>query len=394
MIEPTIRDFLSEADLLALGRPAGQAVGLPGVAYGARFHELEQKKLFPRLWAAVGFASDVPEPGDAKPVDLAGWPLLMLRGQDGTLRMFHNVCRHRGNRLVVAPCRGLGHVRCSWHSWTYGLDGRLLQTPRLGGQRNNADPAFDTADVNLKPVRMAEWLDFVFVNIDGAGPPFEEHIRPLADLLAGYDFTDMRVGDAWDIAFPCNWKVVVEGAIEDYHLPFIHAQLVKGEVEARPRLDHAEAWFFANSSSRDYRDTKTSGEVTGLTSGLPPVLRDAPGIEPRTFVISVFPTGFMTTRTNYLWLWLILPTGSHGTRVDTRQYYKGGTATDPAFAEVRRNLVEEWRLVLEQDVPLARNVQASYDRPSDAGIRTRFSPYWESNVLHFQRSIVNAVLDP
>ena len=393
MANPTLGDFLSEADLAALAEPTGTALGLPGLAYDRDFYALEQRGLFPRTWCAVAFASDIPEPGDALPVELAGWPLLLVRGRDRAIRAFHNVCRHRSNRVVEERCTGLQRLVCPWHSWTYDLDGHQIATPRIGGQRTNADPAFDTSDVDLKSVPVAVWLDFVMVNLDGTAAPFDRHIAPLDALFSGYDFSELRVSDAWALDFPGNWKLTVEGAIEDYHLPYIHGQLVRGELEARPRLDYADGCFFANSSVREYRDNRAAGEAVALTSGLPSILRDEGDVEPRTFVVSVFPTGFITSRTNYMWLWLILPEAADRTRVDMRHYYKGDAATDPALAEVRRKLLDEWRLVLEQDVPLIGNVQANMERPGEAGIRTRFSPYWESNVQRFQQSVVDVLRD-
>ena len=393
MIKATLGDYLSPDDLAALDRPAGEAVGLPGIAYGPGFYDLEQRALFPRAWCAVGYSSDIPEPGDARPVDLAGWPLLLVRGKDGQIRAFHNVCRHRANRVVDAPCQGLGNLVCPYHGWTYGLDGKLLRTPRIGGQRAHDDPGFDTTDVDLKPVRVARWLDYVLVNIDGKAPAFAEHIAPLDALLSDYDLTDLRMRESWSIDFPANWKLTIENAIEDYHLPFIHGELVRGVVESRPRLDFAERCFHANSSVFEYRERSRANEAMALNAGLPWLLQDDPAIERRTFVISVFPTGFINTRVSYLWLWLILPDGAGRTRIDTRYYYKGEAATDPAFADDRRKIVEEMGLVMEEDVALVRNVQSNMERPGEAGIRTRFSPFWEANIQRFQQSVVSVLQD-
>ena len=96
--------------------PAGEALGLPGRAYGEDFYRLEQRELFPRLWCVAGFSSDIPESGDMMPVELAGWPLVLVRGEDGEVRAFHNICRHRAMRVVPAPCRGHSALVCPWHS--------------------------------------------------------------------------------------------------------------------------------------------------------------------------------------------------------------------------------------------------------------------------------------
>ena len=237
MSDVTVEDLLSRADLEALDRETGEAIGLPACAYGPDFYALEQQKLFPRLWCAVAFASDIPDLGDARPVELAGWPLLVVRDADGDVRVFHNVCRHRSNRVVDAPGKGLKRLVCPWHSWTYDLDGRLLATPRIGGEQRNEDTAFNKTDVHLKEVRSALWLDYVMVNIDGNALAFDKHIAPLVALLASYDFDDIQVGTAWSTDFEGNWKLTVEGGIEDYHLPVIHSELMTDGPEFNPRLD-------------------------------------------------------------------------------------------------------------------------------------------------------------
>jgi hypothetical protein len=104
----TLGDFLSEEDLDAIRGPLEKARGLPGCAYGAGFYALEQLRLFPRSWCAVAFASEIAEPGDAVPVDLAGWPLLLVRGKDRQLRGFLNICRHCA--MPVLPERGKASV--------------------------------------------------------------------------------------------------------------------------------------------------------------------------------------------------------------------------------------------------------------------------------------------
>ena len=134
-----LSSLVSGSDLSALDRPPGEALGLPGRVYGSEFFALEQRQLFPRTWCAAGFASDIPEPGDAWPAVLAGWPLLLVRDENREVRAFHNVCRHRANRVVDAPCRKLKSLTCPWHGWTYAFDGSLVGTPRLGGERAHRD---------------------------------------------------------------------------------------------------------------------------------------------------------------------------------------------------------------------------------------------------------------
>ena len=120
-------------------RPIGEASGLPNRCYTDSAHfGRETALLFDRGWTCVGFGKDVPEPGDALPIEHLGRPLLALRGKDGAVRVFHNVCSHRGMVLVSEPTRIRSVIRCPYHSWCYGMDGALKATPHVGGPGHNA----------------------------------------------------------------------------------------------------------------------------------------------------------------------------------------------------------------------------------------------------------------
>ena len=391
MSEPELHSLLSADDIAHLYRDAGSALGLPGLAYGPEFFALERRRLFPRAWCAVAYESDVPKAGDALPVELAGWPLLVVRGEDDEVRVLHNVCRHRQMQVVPEACRARHTLSCPWHGWTYDLRGRLLATPRIGGRREHRDPAFDERGLDLRPVRSGTWLDMVFVNLDGEAPALDLHLRPLRDLLHEYDFSGIEAGDRLTMTYPGNWKLTMEGAIEDYHLPLVHPELVEGEVESLPRLDHAPRCFFANSSRREFEDAHAAAESAALGAGLPSITR--PGAHPpRTFAIGVFPSAFITTRPDHLANFLCLPDGHRRTRLDFRFYYKGEAAR--AFPEQRRRVVAFWRRVFEQDLPLVERVQRNSERPESGDIRPRFSPFWESNVHRFQCSVVDMLRRP
>ena len=114
-------------DLSAVHRPVAEARGLPNAHYvdPAVFAEERDAVLY-GTWSGIGFAKDVPEPGDAFPIDFLGYPLVMVRDRTGTVRVFQNTCRHRGMILVEKPGRLRGMIRCPYHSWCYGLDGRLV----------------------------------------------------------------------------------------------------------------------------------------------------------------------------------------------------------------------------------------------------------------------------
>ena len=118
----------------------------------------------------------------------------MLRDRKGEVRVFHNVCSHRGLELVSEPCKVSAALRCPYHSWTYDLSGKLIATPGIGGVGQNSCPKFDKSKNGLKSVRSAVWLNMVFVNLSGDAPEFEDFLAPLAKRWAAYDFSQLRHG--------------------------------------------------------------------------------------------------------------------------------------------------------------------------------------------------------
>ena len=171
-----IDELLDESATSALYTETPQARGLPGKAYGADFYALEQRELFPKIWCAAGVASDLPARGDMLPVEIAGWPVLLLRDHAGELKAFHNVCRHRAMRLVIEPCNQNAIV-CPWHAWRYDLNGALQRTPRVGGDTIHTQSGLNIGDLGLMPVALACWNDMIFVNLDANAEAFETHIK-------------------------------------------------------------------------------------------------------------------------------------------------------------------------------------------------------------------------
>ena len=386
----SIGDFLDDASARGLNADTSNARGLPGKAYGADFYILEQRELFPKMWCVAAVVSDLRSAGDMLPVEIAGWPVLILRDQSEELRAFHNICRHRAMRLVTEPCRQ-SEIVCPWHAWRYSLHGECLRTPRIGGQRSHTQPGLEAQRLGLVPVALACWNDLVFVNLDAKAAAFDTHIKPLNDLLARYDLSSLKRADSWEIEYPGNWKVAVEGAIEDYHLPVGHPQLVNAALEMNPELDFVTACFFSNSMHREYARTEDANPASGAQLDLPLVPFDGPEDKRRTFFMNVFPTGMFQMHQHNAVQGLFLPAGPDRTRLLFNHYYVGDAASDPRYEEQRNLVTEEWQKVFEQDIPFVHYVHQNYLIRDAVGIDTRFSAVWESNVHEFQKTMVEVI---
>lgn len=216
------------ASLEAVMRPVASARGLPNEHYidEAVFTE-ECEAVLLNNWAGIGFGKDVPNPGDVKPIDFLGQPLLIARDQQGALRVFQNVCRHRGMILVEEQKNITGAIRCPYHSWCYSLKGELRATPHVGGPGNNAHDEIKRDELGLLEVRSHVWRDVIFVNISGTAPAFEEYAGSVMERWKEFDQPLYHGGPtgSFKLNVETNWKLAVENYCESYHLPWVHPGL-------------------------------------------------------------------------------------------------------------------------------------------------------------------------
>jgi choline monooxygenase len=181
--------------------------------------EREKESLFGKTWQIVGRRDQVARSGDYFTAQLVGEPLLIARGNDGVLRGFYNVCRHRAG----PPAEGCGSrkvFRCGYHGWTYSLDGRLLNAPEMDGTNN-----FDHSQFGLQPVPIDEWGAWVFVNLDAAAQALVPTLRELPQQAAKYSLENLKLVERRDYVMECNWKVYIDNFLEGYHLPSVHPSL-------------------------------------------------------------------------------------------------------------------------------------------------------------------------
>ncbi len=182
-------------------------------------YEDEKARIFACTWQVVGHVRQAQNPGDYFTFDLIGEPLLIVRGEDGILRGFYNVCRHRAGN----PASGCGNrklFRCSYHGWTYRLDGALLVTPEFDGVQD-----FDAQEFGLAPVRIEEWFNLVFVNLDPGAQPLHESLGELPSQAERFDFKNMKFSERRTYEMNCNWKTYIDNYLEGYHVPSVHPSL-------------------------------------------------------------------------------------------------------------------------------------------------------------------------
>lgn len=199
------------------------ATSLPAWTYGdPDFMELERRRVFLPSWQLVCHESDIPAVGDYATFKMFGEIAFAVRGKDGAIRAFHNVCRHRAARLVDGHQGNCGrNIVCPYHAWTYQLDGRLSGVPYLDQYEN-----FDRADHGLAPVECASFAGFVFIRFEAGGPPLRDYMAPIEDELRLYKAAELRpLRKIGERLREVNWKNGCDNYCDALHIPVAHSGL-------------------------------------------------------------------------------------------------------------------------------------------------------------------------
>jgi choline monooxygenase len=202
--------------------PLAEAATIAGPFYvDPRIAELETQNVFSKTWQVIGRTDQVEEPGDFLTFNLAGEPIVAIRGADGVLRAFYNVCRHHAAAVVSEPCGHAQVLHCPYHGWNYGLDGSLKGMPEFDGVKN-----FERSANGLVPVRVAIWEKFVMVNLDPEGESLEEFLGGIKKRVAPLGVNRLNYAGSRSYDLACNWKVFVDNYLDGgYHVPHLHKGL-------------------------------------------------------------------------------------------------------------------------------------------------------------------------
>ncbi|GAA0587709.1 aromatic ring-hydroxylating dioxygenase subunit alpha [Halomonas salifodinae] len=190
-----------------------------------RVFALDMQEIFGKEWLFAGMTSEIPTKGNFMTVEIGDNPVILVRGNDGQVHGFYNVCRHRGSRLCVKEKGKVAKLVCPYHQWTYELDGRLLFAGSDMGEN------FDLNQYGLKPVQVKTGGGFIFVSLADEPPAIDDFLATLEHYLAPYDMENTKVAVESSIVEQCNWKLVIENNRECYHCNGSHPELLNSLQE-------------------------------------------------------------------------------------------------------------------------------------------------------------------
>jgi len=225
--------------------PLAEASTPPSAWYtDPRILELEQRSVFSTSWQAVGRSEQVRDPGHYITAEIAGEAILIVRGDDSSLRSFFNVCRHHAAAVMTKAEGKTENLRCPYHGWTYNLNGELILTPEFAGVAN-----FDRSANGLVPVQIAEWRGWVFVKLNAGGLPLKVYLG--ADLIERLEPLNLERSN-WlqrrSYFLNCNWKVFVDNYLDGgYHVPHIHGGLSSILDDSKYKIETGERFCLQSS---------------------------------------------------------------------------------------------------------------------------------------------------
>jgi glycine betaine catabolism A len=299
-------------------------------------YAMEQTNIFRRHWLLVGHQSQLEQHGDYFLADVAGESFIVVRDQAAAIRVFYNVCRHRGTRLCEKKTGTLRAIQCPYHAWTYALDGRLTGAPHMDEVRG-----FNKLDYSLHKVNVAIWEGFVFVNLGEAATAPEEWFAPLGGKFSAWNLADMRAVRRIEYNVRANWKLIFENYSECYHCPGVHPGLSKLTPYDSAENDLDEGPFLGGFMSITGGQSLTmSGKACGIPVG---EIKD----DHRVFYYSIFPNMLLSMHPDYVMVHQLRPQAPDRTLILCDWFFNKAAANSPGYNP--DDAIQFWDITNKQD---------------------------------------------
>ena len=371
-------------------KPILEANGLPNECYiNQDYINIERDTVFFNNWSVIGSASSLKEIGDVKPYNFLGVPLLILRDKSDQIKVFHNVCSHRGFKLIQEPCKLKNMIRCPYHSWSYDLSGKLIATPHVGGMNKHEAKGFEKSKSNLKEVRSFVWMDLIFVNLNNNAKSFEERIKPLEKRWSKFISKEDQklIRHAKDFGYfnmevNSNWKLAIENFCESYHLPWIHPELNRvSNIEDHYHIEDLEETFSGQGSNKYAQQFDGNRKFSTFPNWPKDLYQNSE-------YVSLFPNVMIGIHVDHFYAFWLEPLSNNKTREHFEMYYIGeDSAESDDLKDMREKNFKFWQEVMNEDVGAIEGMYQGRNSPAYNG--GNFSPVMDTPTLMFHKWVAN-----
>lgn len=338
---PVPESPVSASDVANVRVPTLEAHVLPPHTFHDQdVFDYEQDAWFAGGWVSVGREEDALTPGQYFLAPVAGENIIIVRGNDGQLRGFYNVCRHRGATVVEDECGKLPRFQCPYHAWVYDLDGKLKQ-PR----HTELLVDFDPAEWGLVPVRVDVWQGIVYVDLSGAAEPLLDFLGDIVHEFARFDLAALRRARRIDYDVKANWKALVENFQECYHCPGVHPQL--NRITPYNTGAYLPSEGAAMNSYMEVLPQFETLSMSGTADGRAPMSGMTEDDHKRIYYSVIWPNQLYSLHPDYLMLHWITPLEPGRTIVRCEWYFDPAEMAKPDFNP--DEAIEFWDLTNRQD---------------------------------------------
>ena len=388
-----LKEILDVKKIKAVDKPIEAANGLPNECYTSDdYLAYEKERIFSDKWTVIGVASSIPNPGDAKPYNLLGIPLILIRDKDNKVRVFHNVCSHRGFKLLDKQCSLRNVIRCPYHYWSYDFEGNLVSTPHIGGLNKHQSEKFDKSKSNLKEVKTKVWMDIVFVNINSNEIDFDEYIKPLEQRWSNFinkeDYGMIVHSNDYgyfNLEVNSNWKFAIENYCESYHLPTIHPELNKvSDINDHYHIQSLPNMFAGQGSKKYEQPIQGNKKFNTFPNWKKNMLKNSE-------YIALFPNVMIGLHIDHFYVFWLEPLSSDKTKEHMQIYYVGNeSANGDELKKLRKENARFWKDVMLEDVSAIEGMQKGRNSPIYNG--GNFSPIMDQPTNQFHKWVANNLI--
>jgi glycine betaine catabolism A len=363
---------LDSVDLERVVAPFGSNRTLAADAYlSGEVLDWERSHLFRSSWFCVGRGDELVAPGQIRAVEVVGEGVLLARDDEGDLRAFSNVCRHRGHELApVGEAIDVRSIRCPYHAWSYRFSGELRAAPTFA-----QTPGFDMAEFPLIEIEVAEYLGWVFVDLSGEAPPIEQHFGNLSDLAEPYETTRLRTAAAHTYVVDANWKIIVENYNECYHCSSIHPELCE-VTPPESGFDHQPTGMWCGGTMI-LKDHAVTMSLDGKSNGVN-FRNVGSDLERYVWYLTLVPNLLLSMHPDYVMTHRLVPLSPEQTLIECSWLFPPEAfelqAFDPAYA------VDFWDITNREDWAACEAVMRGV---RNQGYRPGPLSGWEGTVYQF-----------
>ena len=388
-----LSEVLDIQKLINVDQTIEVANGLPNECYiNNDYFAHEKERIFFNKWTVIGVASSIPNPGDARSHNLLGVPLIILRDKKKRIRVFHNVCSHRGFKLLDKSCTLKNVIRCPYHSWSYDFSGKLVATPHIGGLNKHQSEKFDKTKSNLKEVKTKVWMDIIFVNINSNEIEFDEYIQPLENRWSKFinskdqkSLVHSKDYGYFNLEVNCNWKFAIENYCESYHLPTIHPELNKiSNINGHYHIQGLPNRFAGQGSKKYEQPIKGNKRFGTFPNWDKNLIKNSE-------YIALFPNVMIGLHIDHFYVFWLEPLTMNKTKEHMQMYYVGDeSANSEDLKELRKKNSRFWKDVMLEDTRAIEGMQNGRNSPVYNG--GNFSPVMDLPTHQFHKWVAKNLI--